>query len=167
MEHQRRGPSCRRGHVLAGSQGRAARLDSQHRGKNGRRTSLFPRDAIAVRRSAVSQAAGRDASRPRRLDSATAGKRGFVFAASARRRTAARFHSGGARLEVVRREGTKQGRCGTRSGGFLSPQAAATRRNRNIANHWRFADRKSIRLNSSHVAISYAVFCLKKKTKRK
>src|SRR5207253_6197809 len=39
--------------------------------------------------------------------------------------------------------------------------------------HWRnliplaiggfFADRKSTRLNSSHVAISYAVFCLKKK----
>src|SRR5690625_6885207 len=28
-------------------------------------------------------------------------------------------------------------------------------------------DRKSTRLNSSHVAISYAVFCLKKKTQRK
>src|SRR5690625_6434049 len=28
-------------------------------------------------------------------------------------------------------------------------------------------DRKSTRLNSSHVAISYAVFCLKKKTKQK
>src|SRR5439155_24459165 len=28
----------------------------------------------------------------------------------------------------------------------------------------RRADRKSTRLNSSHVAISYAVFCLKKKT---
>src|SRR5207253_8652231 len=27
----------------------------------------------------------------------------------------------------------------------------------------RFPDRKSTRLNSSHVAISYAVFCLKKK----
>src|SRR5439155_16531723 len=27
-------------------------------------------------------------------------------------------------------------------------------------------DRKSTRLNSSHVAISYAVFCLKKKTER-
>src|SRR5690625_6614915 len=27
------------------------------------------------------------------------------------------------------------------------------------------ADRKSTRLNSSHVAISYAVFCLKKKTR--
>src|SRR5690625_3330707 len=29
-----------------------------------------------------------------------------------------------------------------------------------------FIDRKSTRLNSSHVAISYAVFCLKKKNKR-
>src|SRR5690606_41740281 len=29
----------------------------------------------------------------------------------------------------------------------------------------RYADRKSTRLNSSHVKISYAVFCLKKKTK--
>src|SRR5690625_6759914 len=29
----------------------------------------------------------------------------------------------------------------------------------------RFRDRKSTRLNSSHVAISYAVFCLKKKIK--
>src|SRR5699024_11612150 len=28
----------------------------------------------------------------------------------------------------------------------------------------RLADRKSTRLNSSHVSISYAVFCLKKKT---
>src|SRR5437870_11026900 len=31
---------------------------------------------------------------------------------------------------------------------------------------WREADRKSTRLNSSHVAISYAVFCLKKKKKK-
>src|SRR5207249_11521720 len=30
-----------------------------------------------------------------------------------------------------------------------------------------FRDRKSTRLNSSHVSISYAVFCLKKKTTRK
>src|SRR5690625_5868667 len=31
--------------------------------------------------------------------------------------------------------------------------------------HHHFEDRKSTRLNSSHVAISYAVFCLKKKNK--
>src|SRR5699024_12649619 len=30
-----------------------------------------------------------------------------------------------------------------------------------------FLDRKSTRLNSSHVSISYAVFCLKKKKKKK
>src|SRR4051812_49790257 len=29
--------------------------------------------------------------------------------------------------------------------------------------HWSAADRKSTRLNSSHMSISYAVFCLKKK----
>src|SRR5690242_21503341 len=29
------------------------------------------------------------------------------------------------------------------------------------------SDRKSTRLNSSHMSISYAVFCLKKKTKKK
>src|SRR5437870_13012116 len=33
--------------------------------------------------------------------------------------------------------------------------------------HWQEIDRKSTRLNSSHVAISYAVFCLKKKKKNK
>src|SRR3989442_3678026 len=30
---------------------------------------------------------------------------------------------------------------------------------------WRWTDRKSTRLNSSHVRISYAVFCLKKNTR--
>src|SRR5437899_7215176 len=30
--------------------------------------------------------------------------------------------------------------------------------------HCRFLDRKSTRLNSSHLGISYAVFCLKKKS---
>src|SRR5207253_8298118 len=34
---------------------------------------------------------------------------------------------------------------------------------RNGARSHRVSDRKSTRLNSSHVAISYAVFCLKKK----
>src|SRR5438034_9254207 len=32
---------------------------------------------------------------------------------------------------------------------------------------WWMTDRKSTRLNSSHTVISYAVFCLKKKKKRK
>src|SRR5690606_39766892 len=35
---------------------------------------------------------------------------------------------------------------------------------RNYVNNWK-QDRKSTRLNSSHVKISYAVFCLKKKKK--
>src|SRR6266496_6296111 len=35
------------------------------------------------------------------------------------------------------------------------------------AGHGRTLDRKSTRLNSSHVEISYAVFCLKKKKKKK
>src|SRR5437870_11442468 len=36
---------------------------------------------------------------------------------------------------------------------------------RTISKQLRKTDRKSTRLNSSHVAISYAVFCLKKKRK--
>src|SRR5690625_6312911 len=35
-----------------------------------------------------------------------------------------------------------------------------------LAGITRGSDRKSTRLNSSHVAISYAVFCLKKKSKK-
>src|SRR5690606_17029329 len=37
----------------------------------------------------------------------------------------------------------------------------------NDGNVWADGDRKSTRLNSSHVKISYAVFCLKKKKKNK
>src|SRR5690625_6890809 len=44
-----------------------------------------------------------------------------------------------------------------------APAAAAPRR----CGSPRRPDRKSTRLNSSHVAISYAVFCLKKKKKKK
>src|SRR5215510_16056008 len=45
------------------------------------------------------------------------------------------------------------------------PRRAARSRSRELAPRSR--DRKSTRLNSSHVAISYAVFCLKKKKKKK
>src|SRR2546426_3540146 len=38
-------------------------------------------------------------------------------------------------------------------------------RHANVAERRRAGDRKSTRLNSSHLVISYAVFCLKKKTK--
>src|SRR5204862_940895 len=58
--------------------------------------------------------------------------------------------------------------CALRSCGF--PRAPRRRRDRSA--HPRepareFPDRKSTRLNSSHVEISYAVFCLKKKKKKK
>src|SRR5439155_27369003 len=43
------------------------------------------------------------------------------------------------------------------------PHHLAARRARSMANA---LDRKSTRLNSSHVATSYAVFCLKKKNKQ-
>src|SRR5436309_12231666 len=47
-------------------------------------------------------------------------------------------------------------------GGALASRRLARRRPRR-----RVRDRKSTRLNSSHVKISYAVFCLKKKKKKK
>src|SRR5687768_18064656 len=54
-----------------------------------------------------------------------------------------------------RRTGPRRGACpaaGTRDGGGSRSHAGGAR------------DRKSTRLNSSHGYISYAVFCLKKKT---
>src|SRR5690625_6472050 len=48
-------------------------------------------------------------------------------------------------------------------GSAQAQAASANLRNRSLAG----TDRKSTRLNSSHVAISYAVFCLKKKTEDK
>src|SRR5438874_10375472 len=51
---------------------------------------------------------------------------------------------------------------------LASPAFASTRpARRGPATAGRCADRKSTRLNSSHVEISYAVFCLKKKKKKK
>src|SRR5438045_7785416 len=38
---------------------------------------------------------------------------------------------------------------------------------RRARRRWASRDRKSTRLNSSHLGISYAVFCLKKKKKKK
>src|SRR2546430_4003941 len=40
-------------------------------------------------------------------------------------------------------------------------------RSERVAKYNRLLDRKSTRLNSSHSQISYAVFCLKKKSKRR
>src|SRR6266480_6121012 len=57
---------------------------------------------------------------------------------------------------------------------FRSPRAPRSTRNRPRAESGprrpgagRTRDRKSTRLNSSHMSISYAVFCLKKKKKLK
>src|SRR5690606_40917430 len=49
-----------------------------------------------------------------------------------------------------------------RGNGRLGPDAALLR-GRDIGMDFSGRDRKSTRLNSSHVKISYAVFCLKKK----
>src|SRR5207253_10918316 len=53
--------------------------------------------------------------------------------------------------------------------GTTGPPKACMIRHRNyyaMVDEVRQVDRKSTRLNSSHVAISYAVFCLKKKNER-
>src|SRR5207253_9419402 len=57
--------------------------------------------------------------------------------------------------------GVARGPAHRRPGGAGRRAAAALRERR----RGRASDRKSTRLNSSHVAISYAVFCLKKKKK--
>src|SRR5437870_7258942 len=72
-----------------------------------------------------------------------------------------RLHAEFADLPVMR-EGTGQAR-----GRLLeeSAEGAAARQRLGVEQLLLDAkDRKSTRLNSSHVAISYAVFCLKKKT---
>src|SRR5690606_40509001 len=58
------------------------------------------------------------------------------------------------------------GRVGRRRG-IAAPQTRnETRLDHADADIYREGDRKSTRLNSSHVKISYAVFCLKKKMKK-
>src|SRR5690554_921511 len=47
------------------------------------------------------------------------------------------------------------------------PGACSRQADRHQQRHSNHQDRKSTRLNSSHVRISYAVFCLKKKKKTK
>src|SRR5690606_40334842 len=61
-------------------------------------------------------------------------------------------------------------RCRTTSGESPCSAAISTRRSPSCSRTSHSivsADRKSTRLNSSHVKISYAVFCLKKKKKNK
>src|SRR5690606_41728341 len=60
----------------------------------------------------------------------------------------------------LRDRGTAGGRSRRRHRLFRTPRTHDCRHQRR---HHRHRDRKSTRLNSSHVKISYAVFCLKKK----
>src|SRR5690349_24187331 len=48
---------------------------------------------------------------------------------------------------------------------FAGADELEARQDERLASHGSVLDRKSTRLNSSHVEISYAVFCLKKKKK--
>src|SRR5690349_24535970 len=59
----------------------------------------------------------------------------------------------------ISRTCSRAGRSGASAPGEGKGAAARTRQST--------SDRKSTRLNSSHVEISYAVFCLKKKKKKK
>src|SRR5262245_63155400 len=59
--------------------------------------------------------------------------------------------------------------CATDANGLKSFRLSGDWTRRSIGSdsgNWKYTrDRKSTRLNSSHLGISYAVFCLKKKTK--
>src|SRR5437899_5036256 len=64
------------------------------------------------------------------------------------------------------------GRCRAAGRGLRDPRtsrrtATFVARSSGALGRPRTTDRKSTRLNSSHLGISYAVFCLKKKKKRK
>src|SRR5207249_9897849 len=77
------------------------------------------------------------------------------------------FRSSDAGLQRAARTGLRA----PRRRGPTAPQAVRTRRRESSRLRCSSSrarseiDRKSTRLNSSHVSISYAVFCLKKKTK--
>src|SRR3989442_9579791 len=64
-------------------------------------------------------------------------------------------------LAQAQREVAPTGACSA-----LEHQLAVEHRHRVLCEHCEHSDRKSTRLNSSHVRISYAVFCLKKKKTR-
>src|SRR5690625_5629576 len=71
--------------------------------------------------------------------------------------------------EISHKLGSLQDEYGEFSGAFLGSTPKSMHLSRSLNKSqipWRdylSEDRKSTRLNSSHVAISYAVFCLKKK----
>src|SRR5439155_9171153 len=79
----------------------------------------------------------------------------------ARARTAPRIlRPPRARLRELRLPGLSLRECGLRA---ERPEAPGRRHRPAVQGAASAIDRKSTRLNSSHVAISYAVFCLKKK----
>src|SRR5436309_8530248 len=57
--------------------------------------------------------------------------------------------------------------CSSSSWRPAAPCSSSWRSSRSSGSRSSSRDRKSTRLNSSHVKISYAVFCLKKKKKKK
>src|SRR5690606_40920759 len=75
-------------------------------------------------------------------------------------------HIGAQRLQVWRlgAEGRRHGAGAGEPFGGLHDGGGSRGLQRLHAREQRLEDRKSTRLNSSHVKISYAVFCLKKKT---
>src|SRR5438477_2110004 len=74
------------------------------------------------------------------------------------------FRSGEGKRERPRRAGARGGRGG-RGGGPRGAGRGGRMRRGGAGREARGRDRKSTRLNSSHMSISYAVFCLKKKKK--
>src|SRR5262245_38286594 len=61
----------------------------------------------------------------------------------------------------------ESGRAGSLHTGYCGARCAFSKRSLRILEMLKKIDRKSTRLNSSHLGISYAVFCLKKKKKYK
>src|SRR5699024_11436231 len=64
-------------------------------------------------------------------------------------------------FHLLRRQALMRGREEARPLVVMSPKSLL--RNERVASEAKELDRKSTRLNSSHVSISYAVFCFKKK----
>src|SRR5256885_3705930 len=62
-----------------------------------------------------------------------------------------------------RRDSRRAVRRTFRSHSFVSESGSCVRADLRHVCDWKIEDRKSTRLNSSHLVISYAVFCLKKK----
>src|SRR5688500_19648102 len=73
---------------------------------------------------------------------------------------------GGRGSTTLRRLNGRRLRKGARGGRFTSDEGGAAGHSKGpgTPNPLPSPDRKSTRLNSSHLVISYAVFCLKKKT---